>query len=183
MNLYKKIRHYIGWLELVVIMAVTAAVCWFWNQHEKQVEKELALHELKMLVQENEVFGKQQSGEMQQVNEEIRVLDSIYLPFIVDSLCRYTDNTCTKGFITLTKYAPSYEKLCSAEKDYYMWVALDKFFPGGQLVKVTGIAQNEQFIQFHFSVNSNDETLEDMLIKLDSTLNVMQQLNMDAQSR
>ena len=183
MNLYKKIRHYIGWLELVVIMAVTAAVCWFWNQHEKQVEKELALHELKMLVQENEVFGKQQSSEMQQVNEEIRVLDSIYLPFIVDSLCRYTDNTCTKGFITLTKYAPSYEKLCSAEKDYYMWVALDKFFPGGQLVKVTGIAQNEQFIQFHFSVNSNDETLEDMLIKLDSTLNVMQQLNMDAQSR
>lgn len=183
MNLYKKIRHYIGWLELVVIMAVTAAVCWFWNQHEKQVEKELALHELKMLVQENEVFGKKQSGEMQQVNEEIRVLDSIYLPFIVDSLCRYTDNTRTKGFITLTKYAPSYEKLCSAEKDYYMWVALDKFFPGGQLVKVTGIAQNEQFIQFHFSVNSNDETLEDMLIKLDSTLNVMQQLNMNAQSR
>ena len=183
MNLYKKIRHYIGWLELVVIMAVTAAVCWFWNNHEKQVEKELALHELKMLVQENEVFGKKQSGEMQQVNEEIRVLDSIYLPFIVDSLCRYTDNTRTKGFITLTKYAPSYEKLCSAEKDYYMWVALDKFFPWGQLVKVTGIAQNEQFIQFHFSVNSNDETLEDMLIKLDSTLNVMQQLNMDAQSR
>lgn len=183
MNLYKKIRHYIGWLELVVIVAVTAAVCWFWNQHEKQVEKVLALHELKMLVQENEVFGKKQSGEMQQENEEIRVLDSIYLPFIVDSLCRYTDNTRTKGFITLTKYAPSYEKLCSAEKDYYMWVALDKFFPGGQLVKVTGIAQNEQFIQFHFSVNSNDETLEDMLIKLDSTLNVMQQLNMNAQSR
>lgn len=183
MNLYKKIGHYIGWLELVVIVAVTAAVCWFWNHHEKQVEKELALHELKMLVQENEEFGKLQSGEMQQVNEEIRVLDSIYLPFIVDSLCRYTDNTRTKGFITLTKYAPSYEKLCSAEKDYYMWVALDKFFPGGQLVKVTGIAQNEQFIQFHFSVNSNDETLEDMLIKLDSTLNVMQQLNMNAQSR
>ena len=183
MNLYKKIRHYIGWLELVVIVAVTVAVCWFWNHHEKQVEKVLALHELKMLVQENEVFGKKQSGEMQQENEEIRVLDSIYLPFIVDSLCRYTDNTRTKGFITLTKYAPSYEKLCSAEKDYYMWVALDKFFPGGQLVKVTGIAQNEQFIQFHFSVNSNDETLEDMLIKLDSTLNVMQQLNMNAQSR
>ncbi len=183
MNLYKKIRQYIGWLELVVIAAIIAGVIGFLDFRKEKQEQERALQELKVLVEENEKFEKLQLKEMQQINEEIRMLDSIYQPFIVDSLCRYTDATRTKGFITLTKYAPSYEKLCSTEKDYYMWVGLDKFFPGGQLVKVTGIAQNEQFIQFHFSISSNDETLEDMLIKLDSTLNVMQQLNKNAHSR
>ena len=50
-----------------------------------------------------------------------------------------------------------------------MWVGVKEIFPLGQLVQVNGIAENEELIQFHFSIVT-EESLDDMLSKLDSTL-------------
>ena len=50
-----------------------------------------------------------------------------------------------------------------------MWVGVKEIFPLGQLVQVNGIAENEELIQFHFRIVT-EESLDDMLSKLDSTL-------------
>lgn len=165
-KVYRFMKKYIGPVELIVILLLMGVACFYLDyRKEKQARKEL-LQELKTYTEENV-----------RINEELKkkkeykkpiVMDSIYAPFIVDSLCRYKDSTYTDGYITLTKYAP-YQRLCSTEENYYMWVGVKELFPLGQLIQVTGIAENEELIQFHFRTVT-EESLDDMLSKLDSTL-------------
>lgn len=178
MDWYHKLRKYIGPLELVLILAFIGGIAWYVNGTREERRQQQALQALKDLALDAERRSMEE-----EVNNPIRILDSTYVPFMMDSLCRYTDATRTRGYLTMTKYAPSYEKLCSTAKDYYMWVGLDKYFPGGQLVRVTGIAQDDRLIQFHFTVAENGLTLDDMLGKLDSTLHVMQRLKQNAHGR
>ena len=186
-DLLYKIRRYIGPLEVAIILVVTFAVAFYLDyKEEKRIAQQQLLERIRLdnadLQTENERIKNEQQAWMQGQGRALIVLDSMYIPFLVDSLCRYTDTTCTKGFITMTKYAP-YKRLLTDEKDYYMWVGLERFFTGGQLVQVTGVAQNEQLIQFHFKINKNEGTLDDMVLKLDSTLQSLQRIQMNARSR
>ena len=165
-KVYRFMKKYIGPVEVVIILFFMIIACYYLDYREKQQAREELLQELKAYTEEN-----------LRINEELRkkkeykepiVMDSIYAPFIVDSLCRYKDSTYTTGYITLTKYAP-YQRLCSTEENYYMWVGVKEIFPMGQLVQVNGIAENEELIQFHFRIVT-EESLDDMLSKLDSTL-------------
>ena len=166
-RVYRFMKKYIGPVEMVIIISLMTALCLYLDYREEQQARKELLQELKTYSEENARIEEELRKKKE--NTELRVMDSIYAPFIVDSLCRYTDSTYTAGYITMTQYAP-YEKLCSSEESYYMWVGVKEIFPMGQLVKVIGIAQNEELIQFHFQVSNNDETLDNMLSRLDSTL-------------
>lgn len=182
-DLYSKIRKYIGPLELLVIFVVLGGVAWYLDKKETEERQRQALKELQEMTLQAEELERQKEEAWRELQQPVKMLDSIYMPYMVDSLCRYTDKTRKRGYITMTKDAPAYQDLCSTEKDYLMWIDLDRYFPGGQLVQITGIAQDEKLIQFHFTVNENNETLDNMLHRLDSTLQRMQHMDPNAQSR
>ena len=165
-DIYPFLRKYIGPVEMIVIILLLFGVCVFLEHRESKQKQEQLMAELKAYTEEN-IRINEELRKKKEYKEPI-VMDSIYAPFIVDSLCRYKDSTYTTGYITLTKYAP-YQKLCSTEDNYYMWVGVKEIFPMGQLVQVNGIAENEELIQFHFRIVT-EESLDDMLSKLDSTL-------------
>ena len=168
-GLYRKLRKYIGSVEMVVIIIGLLALTLYLDKKERQDIHEQLLTELKAYTEENARIAAEMEKSMNA--SQLRVMDSIYAPFVIDSLCQYTDSARTKGFITLSKFAPGYEKLCSTKENYYMWVGLERLFPlPGQLIQVTGVAQNDEIIQFHFKISNNEETLDDMLMRLDSTL-------------
>ena len=180
---YHKIRKYIGPLELVVIFLLVGGAGYFIQQHveKKRKEKEILAfiqNESKLMQEEYDKIVQEQKDWEEGKADDFKVLDSIYSPFLVDSLCRYFDETQTTGFITMSKYAP-YQRLLSKEKDYYMWINITRFFPQGQLVQITGIAQNEEVIQFHFKIDDNKEMLDNMVSKLDSTLKMMQNMQIE----
>lgn len=106
-------------------------------------------------------------------NPHFKVLESLYAPFVVDSLSRYADSTLTRSWLTLTKYAPLYRNLCSTERPYHMWVVLPDYFPEGQLLQIDGIAENADVIQFHFTVTQAESLLGDLVLRLDSTLGTL----------
>jgi len=182
-DLYSKIRKHIGPLELLVILVVLGGVAWYLDKKETEECQRQALKELYEMTLQAEDFERQKEASLRELQQPVKMLDSIYMPYMVDSLCRYTDNTRKRGFVTMTKDAPSYQDLCSTEKDYLMWIDLDRYFPGGQLVNIIGIAQDEKLIQFHFTVSDNHKTLDEMLHRLDSTLQLMQHMDPNAQSR
>lgn len=106
-------------------------------------------------------------------NPHFKVLEPLYAPFVVDSLSRYADSTLTRGWLTLTKYAPLYHNLCSKERPYHMWVVLPDYFPDGQLLQIDGIAENADVVQFHFTVTQAESLLGDLVLRLDSTLGAL----------
>lgn len=165
-KVYRFIKKHIGPVELIVILFLIGIACFYLDYREEQQAHKKLLQELKTYTEEN-IRINEELRKKKEYKEPI-VMDSIYAPFIVDSLCRYKDSTYTNGYITLTKYAP-YQRLCSTEENYYMWVEVKEIFPLGQLIQITGIAENEELIQFHFRMVT-EESLDDMLTKLDSTL-------------
>lgn len=165
-DIYPFLRKHIGPLELIIIILLIFGACVYLERRENRLQREQLMAELKSYTEEN-IRINEELKKKKEYKEPI-VMDSIYAPFIVDSLCRYKDSTYTKGYITLTKYAP-YQRLCSTEENYYMWVGVKEIFPLGQLIQITDIAENEELIQFHFRIVS-EESLDDMLSKLDSTL-------------
>ena len=106
-------------------------------------------------------------------NPHFKVLEPLYAPFVVDSLSRYADSTLTRGWLTLTKYAPLYRNLCSTERPYHIWAVLPDHFPDGRLLQIDGIAENADVIQFHFTVTQAESLLGDLVLRLDSTLGAL----------
>lgn len=180
---YRKIRKYIGPVELVLICGLIAGGVYNLDRRAEKQRQQIILQELKALTIENDKFQQEQEQLLRELENPIQTLDSTYLPFVVDSLCLYTDASRKQGFFTLTKYAPSLDKFRFNGNEYYMWIEMNRYFPEGQLVKVTKVAENDDLFQFYFTIDSNEKTLDDMLGKLDSTLRTMQDIQPNAQSR
>ena len=171
---FVKIRKYIGPLELVIIVVIMGVLTYWLDQCEKKQAAEKLVYEMQRYTAESKLLNDKAEGYALPLDADVKVMDSIFQPYVIDSLCRYIDTTCTRGYVTLSKQAPGYERLVVPKRTYYMWVDLKQYFPEGQLVLVTGIAQDDDIIQFHFRIEEQQETLEDMMHKLDSTLQVLQ---------
>ena len=173
-NFCRIIRDNIGPVEIIIIMVILIGVTVMISRKQKQQQRQELVAEMMRYKQDSMHMDRQMKLFEQPVKVEFKMLDSIYAPYMVDSLCRYLDSTFTKGYLTLSKQAPRYEELVVPGESYYMWVGIDRYFSGGKLVKVTGVAQDEKIIQFHFQIEDEEDTLDDMLLKLDSTLHVLQ---------
>lgn len=169
-----RIRKYIGPVEVVIIFAILCVLAHWLEQREKKQAAEKLVYEMQRYTAESKLLNDKAEGYALPLDADVKVMDSIFQPYVIDSLCRYIDTTCTRGYVTLSKQAPGYERLVVPKRTYYMWVDLKQYFPEGQLVLVTGIAQDDDIIQFHFRIEEQQETLEDMMHKLDSTLQVLQ---------
>ena len=171
---YETIRKYIGPLELIILVVGLAILAYYLDKREKTKELEELASQIEQAEKElapvYDMPVVDTSFKRNAENPHFKVLDSIYSPFMVDSLCRFTEKNASKGFLTMTKNAPYYKELCSTEKNYFMWVNLDKYFPSGELLKITGIAENDELIQFHFTREQDVEAMDDVIQRMDSTL-------------
>lgn len=180
---YKTIRKYIGPVELVILIVIVGAVAVYLDRREKRQQYEQQLKEL--LAELNQPVTSGNPGHFipdftpkkeflkNADNPHFKIVDSIYAPFAVDSLCRYTDANGERGFLTFTKQAPFYRDLCSSEKEYIMWVVLDKYFPYGEMLTITSVAENDSLIQFHFKRSDKEQSLSDVITRMDSLIQKM----------
>ena len=88
---YHKIRKYIGPLELVVIFLLVGGAGYFIQQHveKKRKEKEILAfiqNESKLMQEEYDKIVQEQKDWEEGKADDFKVLDSIYSPFLVDSL-------------------------------------------------------------------------------------------------
>lgn len=183
---YKTIRKYVGPLEIGIILLAIVAIGFYFERRQDRLEKEQELREL--LAEMNMPadmedptkvipdFTPKKEFLKNAENPHFKVLDSIYAPFAIDSLCRYNDSTRQSGFLTFSKKAPFYRDLCSTEKEYLMFVVLDKYFPNGEMLTITGIAENEELIQFHFKRTDKEEELGEIMHTMDSLLNSLKDI-------
>ena len=175
---YETIRKYIGPLEIAIIMLITFGLAYWLNDKKETVKQ---AEEIQQEVQgvslqpeltlDNTTFHKNAESPF------FKVLDSIYSPFMVDSLCRFRDAEAKTGYLTLTKNAPFYRDLCSTGKEYYMFVRQEQYFPQGELLKIVGVAENKEIIQFHFTRGNETEALEDVMMRMDSTIRLFNQVS------
>lgn len=172
-HIYNTLRKYIGPLELVIIVVVIAGISLWLDRREEQKAREQLFEELQRYTTERERMDKYTAEYAQPVDMDVKVLDSIYAPYMIDSLCRYMDSTFTRGYVTMSKQAP-YQKLITQKDSFYMWIQQERYFPEGKLVNVTGVAQNDHIIQFHFFIDQEEQTLEGMMQKLEETLQELQ---------
>ena len=173
-DLFTTLRKYIGPIEMVVIVVLMIILTiWMDHQEKKEMAREQLIEELQRYTAERKLMQMKSEEYSQPIDMDVKVLDSIYAPYMIDSLCRYVDSTFTQGYITMSKQAP-YQKLIAPKDSFYMWILLEQYFPEGKLVNVNGIAQDDKIIQFHFTIDQEEQTLEGMMHKLESTLQELQ---------
>ena len=51
------------------------------------------------------------------------------------------------------------------------------YFPQGELLKIVGVAENDEIIQFHFTRGNETEALEDVMMQMDSTIRQFNQIS------
>lgn len=177
MDRYLKIRKYIGPFEIVLILFFLVGVATYLEYREermvqKQEEQQQQVDAVGRPVIED--IPVEDTFKKNATNPHFKVLDEIYTPFMVDSLCRFSDAEKVQGFLTMTKNAPFFNDLRSNAKEYYMWVQLDKYFPYGELLRITGVAENDEVIQFHFRREKDAEALQDALQRMNRSLQQIQ---------
>ena len=175
---YETIRKYIGPLEIAIIMLITFGLAYWLNDKKETVKQaEEIQQEVQGVSLQPELTLDNTTFQKNAESPFFKVLDSIYSPFMVDSLCRFRDAEAKTGYLTLTKNAPFYRDLCSTGKEYYMFVRQEQYFPQGELLKIVGVAENKEIIQFHFARGNETEALEYVMMRMDSTIRLFNQVS------
>lgn len=168
-KIIEKTKEYIGPYEAIVILLLIAGIMYLYRPAGDG--QALVTGQDENITSRPVIDNPGTVGE----GQLFKVMDSRFQPYLVDSLCLYTDPELTEGFITLTKNFDGWQMLCSTQSPYYMWVQLEGFFPTGQLMLIHGVAHNEQLVQFHFRLSDSTESLLFMTGQIDSLIQGMQQ--------
>ena len=185
-NLYTTIRKYIGPFELMLLLALFLLVAYVMEKKERREQQQQLVQQAQVDEVGSPLIGKETGMDVflkNASNPHFKIMDDVYSPFMVDSLCRFRNADCAEGFLTMTKNAPFYKELCSTADEYYMLVKLQKYFPYGELVRITGVAENDEIIQFHFRREKDAEAMEDVIERMSASLKELQSQQSNGQKK